>query len=121
MTSKELNLKLIEIFPEIKNTYLEETSWQDGDETGSHIVYGDVFVPFLKREITEKRTQILTNIFMFIEELLELNDNYVNEVIAFSVFESLLFDDEVDNAFLIQYAKSNALKIIEEIIKEIGE
>ena len=35
MTSKELNLKLIEFFPEIKYVYFEETSWQDGDETGS--------------------------------------------------------------------------------------
>ena len=42
MTSKELNLKLIESFPEIKDVYCEETSWQDGDETGSHIVYADI-------------------------------------------------------------------------------
>ena len=48
MTSKELNLKLIESFPEIKDVYFEETSWQDGDETGSHVVYADIFVPFYK-------------------------------------------------------------------------
>lgn len=45
MTSKELNLKLIEFFPEIKDVYFEETSWQDGDETGSHVVYAEIFVP----------------------------------------------------------------------------
>ena len=51
MTSKELNLKLIESFPEIKEVYYEETSWQDADDTGSHIVYADIFVPFIKTQI----------------------------------------------------------------------
>ena len=33
MTSTELNLKVIEYFPQIKDIYYEETSWQDGNET----------------------------------------------------------------------------------------
>ena len=47
MTSKELNLYLIKNLNEIENFYKEEVSWQEGDETGSHIVFGDVFVPFI--------------------------------------------------------------------------
>ncbi len=35
MISKELNLKLIELLPEIKELHDEETSWQEDDETGS--------------------------------------------------------------------------------------
>ena len=50
MTSKELNLKLKYAFPEIEKTYDEETSWQDGDNTGSHIVYGDILIPFIKQQ-----------------------------------------------------------------------
>ncbi len=121
MTSKELNLKLIEIFPEIKDAYLEETSWQDRDETGSHIVYADVFVPYIKRQITGKKAQTLANVFNYIEELLELKDEYANDVIALSVLESLLFDEEVDNAFFIQFAKPNTLNLIEEIIQGLDE
>lgn len=54
MTSKELNLKLIEALPEIKDVYNEEISWQEGDETGSHVVYADVFVPLIKEQIEIK-------------------------------------------------------------------
>lgn len=121
MTSKELNLKLIESFPEIKDVYFEETSWQDGDETGSHVVYADIFVPFIKAQISGGREQTVASAFHYIEKLLELNDEYANEVIALSVLESLLFDEDVDNAFFIEFAKPNTLELIQEIIQNLEE
>lgn len=117
MTSKELNLKLIESFPEIREAYIEETAWQDGDETGSHIVYEDVFVPFLKEQLIDEKEQTLNDAFTYIEKLIELNDEYANEVVALSVIESLLFDEEVDKAYLIRFAKPNVLAVIKEIIQ----
>ena len=54
LIQKILNLKLIERFPELRNKYKEEVSWQEMDETGSHIVYGDVFTPFIEEKIEEK-------------------------------------------------------------------
>lgn len=121
MTSKELNLKLIESFPEIKDVYCEETSWQDGDETGSHVVYADVFVPFIKAQISYGQEQTVASVFHYIEKLLELNDEYANEVIALSVLESLLFDEDVDNAFFIEFAKPKTLELIQEIIQNLEE
>jgi hypothetical protein len=121
MTSKELNLKLIESFPEIKDVYCEETSWQDGDETGSHVVYADIFVPFIKAQIFDGQEQTVASAFHYIEKLLELNDEYANEVIALSVLESLLFDEDVDNAFFIEFAKPNTLELIQEIIQNLEE
>ena len=117
MTSKELNLKLIESFPEIKNTYLEETSWQDGDETGSHVVYEDIFMPFLKKQIIDNNEKMLVILFDYIEGLLELNDEYADEVVALSVIESLLFDEDIDNVIFIKYVKPKTLALIEEIIQ----
>lgn len=121
MTSKELNLKLIESFPEIKDVYYEETSWQDGDETGSHVVYADIFVPYIKAQISDGKEQAVDSVFHYIEKLLELNDEYANEVIALSVLESLLFDEDVDNAFFVQFAKPNTLGLIKEIIQNLEE
>ncbi len=121
MTSKELNLKLIELFPEIKDVYYEETSWQDGDETGSHVIYADVFVPFIKAQISDRQEQTLVSVFRYIEKLLELNDEYANEVITLSVLESLLFDEDIDNAFFIGFAKPKTLELIQEIIQSIDE
>ncbi len=119
--SKELNLKLIESFPEIKDVYFKETSWQEGDETGSHVIYADVFVPFLKARITAKKEQEITEVFEYIENLLKSNDEYANEVVSLSVLESLLFDEDVDNAYFIQFAKPNTLELIEEIIQSLEE
>ena len=121
MTSKELNLKLIDSFPEVKDVYYEETSWQDGDETGLHVVYADVFVPFIKAQISDGQEQTLASAFHYIENLLELNDEYANEVIALSVLESLLFDENVDNTFFIEFAKPKTLELIKEIIQSLEE
>ena len=121
MTSKELNLKLIEAFPEIKDAYYEETAWQDGDETGSHVVYADVFVPFIKAQISTGNAQIIADIFQYIEKLLKLNDEYATEVIALSVVESLLFDEDVNNTAFVQFSESITLKLIEEILRNAEE
>lgn len=48
---KEMNLKLIEKFQELKDNYEQEVCWQDKDETGAHTVYGDVFTPFIEKNI----------------------------------------------------------------------
>ena len=119
MTSSELNLKLTTSFPEIQDVYLEETSWQDGDETGSHVVYADVFVPFIKEQMPAQNESMLVKIFNYIEMLLGLNDAYANEVIALSVLESLLFDEEVDNKLLIQVSKEKTLLAIQEILQNL--
>ncbi len=119
MTSIELNLKLVESFPEIKDAYLEETSWQDNDETGSHIVYADVFVPFIKKQIANNNNHTLAKAFQYVEELLRLNDSYATEVVALSVLESLLFDEDVKNATFIQISKENTLQVIKEILQSL--
>lgn len=121
MTSKELNLKLIEFLPEIKSMYDEEISWQDGNDTGSHIVFEDVFVPFIKEQACSGNKKILKQAFKVIERLLSLNDEYADEVISFSVIESLIFDDEIDNSLIMQFAGVKTLELVEEIIRYIVE
>ena len=90
MSSKELNLKLIEFLPEIKEMYEAEVSWQEGDETGSHIVFSDVFVPYvldnLSNDVITKKN------FKVIETILELHDDYADEVITLSVLENLFYE-----------------------------
>ena len=121
MTSKELNLNLVKYFPEIKDVYIQETSWQDGDETGSHVVYADIFVPFIKSQIAQNNKVLLVRIFKYIEQLLTLNNEYINEVVALSVIESLIFDEDVDNAYFMKFVYQKTLQLITEIIKGLGE
>lgn len=90
MMSKELNLKLLEYLPEIKEKYNEEVSWQDGDDTGSHVVFGDVVFPYIVEH--KENTDVARNCFVAIENLLKTNDEYVEEVVVLSVLENLLYE-----------------------------
>ncbi len=90
MDAKQLNQLLINRFPELEKKYYKEVNWQEGDETGSHIVYGDVFAPYIEENIAVNNQEKLKKIFNFIEEVLLKKDGYAEEVIMFSVLERLL-------------------------------
>jgi hypothetical protein len=96
MTSKELNRLLIKSIPEIEKNFIEETSWQEGIDTGSHIIFGDVLKPFLISSITKNDTEMLLKIANMLEEILEYNDEYSENVIAISLFEGLSFECDVE-------------------------
>ena len=91
MKSNELNKRLTDAFPNLKDAYEEEIVWQEGDDTGSHTVYGDVFTPYVVTCIEENKKVEIQQAFDFIEKLLELKDTYVDEVVAFSVLESISY------------------------------
>ena len=91
MTSRELNYMLIQWIPEIAEAYEKEIEWQEGDETGSHIIFGDVLVPYIIKLVEDQEGEALKKIFDFIENLLSLDDEYAEEVVALSVIESLYY------------------------------
>ncbi len=95
MTAKELNLVLVSLLPEIEQLYQDEVSWQEGDDTGAHVVYGDVLVPYIKTCAQKQDIINLSRGFDVVEHILSLKDSYAEEVIALSVLESLMFCDEL--------------------------
>lgn len=76
MTSAELNKMMVTHFPNLKEKYLDEVSWQEGDDTGSHTVYGDVLTPYLIDKIIKKDENEVKKIFSFLEGILKLEDIY---------------------------------------------
>ena len=96
MRNSELNKILVDNFPQLRESYASEVSWQEGDSTGSHVVYGDVFTPYLRECLEQNKTDEVKKAFAFLERVLEFNDGYAEEVIALSVLESLayLFHDQ---------------------------
>lgn len=92
MTPKELNVKLLKTFPILKTKFDEYTSWQEGLETGSHLVYEDIFVPYIIENEKNSNKEIIEIIFIFIESLFDLNDLYAENVIAVSVLEPLKYN-----------------------------
>ena len=114
MDIKQLNRLLISKFPELEREYHEEVDWQEGDETGSHVVYGDVLTPYIEKIIIQQNNAEIQKVFAFIEEILTRNEKYSDEVIMFSVLERLMLDKEQ-----FQSCKKYFGKYTEQIIKEM--
>ncbi len=111
MISAELNRILVNKFPILREKYLDEVEWQEGDNTGSHTVYGDVLTPYLTECILEDRREEIQIIFDFLEELLMLDDKYADEVVYLSVFEglTLLFKEKTYLKSLLKEKSKKAL------------
>ncbi len=114
MTSEELNKLLVKHFPHLMGKYLEEVSWQEGDSTGSHTVYGDVLTPYFVECISKDDRHEMVVILNFLEQILRLNDKYAEEVVAFSVLESTayLFREQ---PYLLTFLGENTARVLNEI------
>ena len=116
MTAKELNIKLYSFFPELESEYNDCVSWQDGHETGSHVVFSSVLVPYIIKSANEQNFPALRKCFDFIEAVLSYEDFYSEGVIAFSVLESLIFSEEM-HTDIYQYLKPKTRKLFNELIE----
>lgn len=87
MNKKDYNLALIDRFPELIKAYHSEVDWQEGDETGCHVVYADVLLKYMERLTDARDMRKLGQIFDFLEELLQEKDLYFDEVVSFSILE----------------------------------
>lgn len=85
-------MMLVEYFPNLTDKYKEEVEWQEGDDTGSHTVYGDVLTPYLIDCIKQNNELEIISILNFIERILTLDIKYSDEVIAFSVLERIEYE-----------------------------
>ena len=110
-----MNLKLIEEFPELKDNYEQEVCWQDNDDTGAHTVYGDVFTPFIEKNIENQDDKKIIEICNFIEELLSINDEYIENVICLSVLERII-DNKANLEYFKKFAKENTKSEINKMI-----
>lgn len=113
MKSRELNQLLLDRFPEIENKFNEETEWQEGIDTGSTVVYEDVFMPYLLKAIEDDNQKKLKLLFNFIEELSAIEDEYVKNVIRVAIIDNFhYYDDEIN---FKEYLQKNSLKIFNEL------
>jgi hypothetical protein len=114
--SKKLNAMLIENFPNLIYKYKQEVEWQEGDDTGSHTVYGDVLAPYLVECIKQNNESEVIKILNFVERILKLNIKYSNEVVAFSILERIEYEYR-NSALLNKNYGENSKRVIGEIRK----
>lgn len=113
MGAKELNLLLLKKFPELNDKFIKETEWQEGIETGSIIVFEDVFFKYLKKNL--HNDSVKKRIFDFLNELLTTNDEYIINTIETAVFENLI---TIRNRELFERYLTSKIK---ERLNEIGK
>ena len=97
MESKQLNTKLLEYVPELKNLFESVTCWQEGLETGSTIVIDDVFMVYLKEALKTNNKIALKKCSDFIEWLTDYyDDEYAGDVLVICIFEHVHFSEDKD-------------------------
>lgn len=90
ITFENMGERLIETVPELRSTYETEADWWGDEKPGPHIVFGDVFNPYLisllKSCVNHEK---LRQIFAFLEMLANHEDVRIQEVVAVTVCERL--------------------------------
>lgn len=116
MDSKGLNNLLLEKFPELKDKFIEETNWQEGIETGSFIVFEDVFMPFLEANVEMNNSEMVERIYLFIESLCDIEDEYVQNILYVAILENI--SSYANPEPFIKPLKEKSMKIYNENYKK---
>lgn len=114
MGAKELNEKLLKTFPQLKKAFENATNWQEGIETGSIVVFEDVYFKYVKRFLANNK--ISTRNFDFIKELIESGDDYAINVVTVAIIENLIATTKRE--LYIKYFDNNMKRIANEIERE---
>ena len=85
--TKELNTMLLEAFPELKERFENETSWDDGIETGSYVVYEDIFMPYVVQAFVDNDQESINRVMQFVERLASSDDVDVKNLIDISIID----------------------------------
>jgi hypothetical protein len=86
----DLSMRLLQEFPELRPRYEEELNWWGSEKPGQHIVYGDIFTPFLVALLESgKDRHGIERAFALIEALLNSDDVRVQEVAVVTILEYL--------------------------------
>lgn len=109
MASKELNLKMIATFPELNGPYHEYTDWQEGDETGSHVVFEHILARAIVFFLEGKQYGKAKIYLDFVESLLASGDEYAINVATVSVIEYIVYD-ELDEKDILPLLGPESLK-----------
>ena len=105
--SKKYNELLLKKFPSLKDEFDKYVSWQDGINTGSTLVYEDVFVPHIIKQLVNDNTEELGKISSLIEDLITSDDEYAVNIAYVAILESLKSDSNGQKieGFLKQHSK----------------
>jgi hypothetical protein len=120
MNYEMLNDMLIQNVPELKQAYLKELEWWDGEQPGAHNIFGDVLNPYLIERLDQMDDEkVLKRVFNFLESMALSEDEKVKEVLTCTVLERLGDDTKIlerAEAFMGE----NTKKLSQDVEKGLG-
>ena len=88
--------KLLENLHELKIEYKKELEWWNGHIPGLHIIFGNIFNPYLINLLrSNENDNKLIIIFNFLEELANSNDPEIKNVLTVTILEQLGDDPKI--------------------------
>jgi hypothetical protein len=84
--------RLLEVFPELANDYAKMMEWWQDEIPGSHIVFEELFCPFIDRVLASGDAQTRRRVFDFLEELATASDEMVQGLFKVTVYPYLRDD-----------------------------
>lgn len=82
---------LIERFPSLKSAYEEDVDYYQGLP---YVFYEDVFLKYIMDKVETYNEPKLSNIFDFIEDMLENGDDKTKNLVEVAVVENLYYDSQ---------------------------
>ena len=110
---------LFKKIPKIEKIYNERKEENLVDEnTGKHIVFGLIIVPYIIEEVNKSEDQdLVIKMFEFLEEMSFCEDVKVKEVLDFTVLEQFIDEGKQQLDILKKYMHENVLSSCLEIEK----
>ncbi|UTR13922.1 hypothetical protein MM221_15080 [Salipaludibacillus sp. LMS25] len=112
-------VEMLKVFPELRELYEEELEDWDGGDPGAHNIFGDIFNPYLIKQIKEGDEVKMKQVFHFLEKMAVSEDELVQEVLVCTVLE-YLGDERSLLSKAHDYMEYNTKKLSDEIEKGLG-
>jgi len=92
VTSKKLQEELLRVIPELGSAYRAEREWWRDELPPTHVIFGDLFAPYLLKLLDDQKDAGLVRAFGLLERMVLEGDEQVREMVITEVFERLAGD-----------------------------
>jgi hypothetical protein len=92
LTYENVSEWMLEELPNLEETYRAELEWWRDEMPGPHIVFGDIFLPYLRTILRGPDLEAVRHALRVAEVMAQHPDHRIREVVALSILEPLAKD-----------------------------
>ena len=104
-------------FPNTHERYNDLVNFTGTEDIGSHVVYCDVFVPYIINQAENNNEEELIRFFHFIEWLLDSGVDLYEDVAIVTIIEDLVTSRDFNKSFYEKFCYEKTKRLMDEVIK----